>query len=40
MSPNAVLAVGVAIRPVLIVPVTDMPTPAGQSPAAAAVGER
>jgi hypothetical protein len=40
MSMNAVQAAGAAIRPVLIVPMTSMPTPAAQSPTVAAVGER
>ena len=40
MSMNAVQAVGAAIGPVLIVPMTGMPTPAAQSPTVAAAGER
>ena len=40
MSMNAVQAAGPAIRPVLIVPTTGMFTPAAQSPAVAAAGER
>ena len=40
MSMNAVQAVGAAIRPVLIVPITGVPTPAAQSPTVAAFGDR
>lgn len=40
MSMNAVQAAGAAIGPVLIVPMTGMPTPAAQSPTVAAAGER
>lgn len=40
MSISAVQAAGAAIRPVLIVPTTGVLTPAAQSPAVAAAGER
>lgn len=40
MGMHAGQVAGAAIGPVLIVPVTGTPTPAAQSPAVAAAGER